>query len=338
MEETREILGSGELFHLVMADSGSIPQRILSEAAETIFGSCRLIIFRDPEAPLPGNLSEETVVAAVKPIHITKLIHLLDTVMTGKDGKKKDLTEDIKFTGNVLVAEDNPVNQQLIKIILLKLGLQVDMAADGKEAYEKTAAEKYDLIFMDFHMPVMDGITATKKIIAREKELGLPHTPIIALTANVVEESRSNYLEAGMDGFLAKPVVLVELIMKLREFVKEAPAIYQPVKSLSPIEELAAKMHVEDVGFVKLLVEEFISVVSEKILEMQSEISGGDFETPLSQSEVLKGVALNLHYEQINSILTLFETYCRSKDRRTAEAQLEVLAKEVYNIKTAYLN
>jgi PAS domain S-box-containing protein len=338
VEEFAEILGSGELYHLVVADCGTIPHKVLVKTSEIIFGSSRLILFREPEMPMPTGLREKTVVESVKPIHITKLINLLDTIMTGKDGKKKDLIEDIKFTGSLLVAEDNPVNQQLIKIILLKLGFEVDMANDGQEAFEKAGEKKYDLIFMDFHMPVMDGVTSTKKIIEREKELGLPHTPIIALTANVVEESRTNYIEAGMDGFLAKPVVLVDLVMKLREFLKDSSIIHLTPKNLSPLEELAEKMHVDDVAFVKLLVEEFVLVVSEKILEIQSEISMGDFETPLTQCEVLRGVALNLHYEQIDSILDLFEKHCRNKDRRTAEAQLEVLAKEVYNIKTAYLN
>jgi PAS domain S-box-containing protein len=337
VKDAVRVLGRAEPFHLIVADYTSISYKDLAEITDIILGSCRLVLFREPDAPMPEGLRSETVIPAVKPIHITKLINLLDTIMTGKDGKKKDLTEDAKFTGTLLVAEDNPVNQQLIKIILLKLGFQVDMAADGQEAYDKATAGKYDLILMDFHMPVMDGVTATKKLIAREKELGLPHTPIIALTANVVEESRTSYKEAGMDGFLAKPVVLVDLIMTLRKFLKEIPQDV-PKLELPPLEELAAKMCVSDIAFVKLLVEEFVQVVSEKILEMQSAIAGGDFDTPLAHSEVLKGVALNLHYNEIDSILNLFEAYCRNKDRRTAEAQLEILAKEVYGIKTAYLN
>ncbi|MDR2401193.1 MAG: PAS domain S-box protein [Deferribacteraceae bacterium] len=336
--EAAAVFGSGELFHLVIADTGSIPQRILEEISEIIQGSCRLILFRDSDMPASVGLREDAVVTAVRPVHITKLISLLDSIMTGRDGKKKDLMDDIRFAGKVLVAEDNPVNQQLIKIILVKLGFEVDMASDGKEAYNKFTEGEYDLIFMDFHMPVMDGITATKMIIAREKEFSLTHTPIIALTANVVEESRSSYKEAGMDGFLAKPVVLIDLVMILKEFLRENVAVSEHPKNLSPIAELAEKMHVDDAGFVRLLVEEFVNVVSEKILEIQMEIANGDFETPLVHCEVLKGVALNLHYEQIDSILSLFETYCRNKDRRTAEAQLEVLAKEVYNIKTVYLN
>ncbi|MDR2104509.1 MAG: response regulator, partial [Deferribacteraceae bacterium] len=334
--EAINILGSGEVFHIIVADCKKIPEKMLKEITEVILGSCRLIIFREPDLPMPSGLREETVIPAVKPIHITKLINLFDTIMTGKDGKKKDITEDIKFSGRLLVAEDNPVNQQLIKIILLKLGFTVDIVSDGQEAYNKVIAEKYDLIFMDFHMPVMDGVTATKKIIAWEKEQALPHTPIIALTANVVEESRSNYKEAGMDGFLAKPIVLVDLIILLREFIKEPPKL--PSQLLSPIEELAAKMNVEDTAFIKLLVEEFVSVVSEKILEMQTNLLSGDFAAPLSHSEVLRGVALNLHYEEIDSILSQFENHCRNKDRRLAEMQLELLAKEIYNIRTVYLN
>ncbi|GGD80376.1 PAS domain-containing hybrid sensor histidine kinase/response regulator [Paenibacillus nasutitermitis] len=103
----------------------------------------------------------------------------------------------------ILVAEDNPVNQRLLAAILQHIGCQMDLASNGEEAVEAVAKKRYDLIFMDIQMPVMDGLTASRRI--REQFPG--HSPVIlALTAFARQEDKDACLSSGMQGFLSKPI------------------------------------------------------------------------------------------------------------------------------------
>ena len=123
------------------------------------------------------------------------------------------------FSGQILVAEDNPNNQLLIKIVLQKLGLNVTIVENGQLAVEKYQNEKYDLIFLDINMPVMDGLTALKLIREYEKEIQR-YTPIVALTANTINGDREKYIDEGMDNYLSKPLERNQLISILNLYLK----------------------------------------------------------------------------------------------------------------------
>lgn len=102
----------------------------------------------------------------------------------------------------VLVAEDNKVNARVIGLILRKLGYSHEIAANGALALEATREKSFDLIFMDLQMPVMDGLEATRRILAEAPE---PSPRIVALTANVHPTDHENCMRVGMHGFIAKP-------------------------------------------------------------------------------------------------------------------------------------
>jgi signal transduction histidine kinase/ActR/RegA family two-component response regulator len=124
---------------------------------------------------------------------------------------------------NVLVAEDNPINQKLIRIVLEKFGLNVTLASNGEEAYDSRVNNSYDLIFMDIQMPVMGGVEATHDILKYEKENNKEHIPIIALTANALPGDREKYMAEGMDDYATKPLdvkVIEKLIEKYCEIKK----------------------------------------------------------------------------------------------------------------------
>ncbi len=110
----------------------------------------------------------------------------------------------------VLVAEDNAVNQKLMKRLLEKRRLQVDIVANGVEALRALENGKYDLVLMDVQMPEMDGLEATRHIREMEARSG-QHTPIVALTAHAMKGDREKCLAAGMDGYLSKPINPAEL-------------------------------------------------------------------------------------------------------------------------------
>jgi two-component system sensor histidine kinase/response regulator len=116
----------------------------------------------------------------------------------------------------VLLAEDNLVNQRLAVRLLEKRGHRVAVAGNGREALEPLEKESFDLVFMDVQMPEMDGLEATAAIREKEARMGL-HQPIIALTAHAMKGDREKCLEAGMDGYLTKPIRPQELDQVLED-------------------------------------------------------------------------------------------------------------------------
>ena len=119
---------------------------------------------------------------------------------------------------HILVAEDNLINQMIIKKVLMKFGFDVTIANNGLECVEAMKGEEnFELIFMDIQMPEMDGIQATGVI---RNELNLSEIPIVALTADVTVETKSKVIAHGMNDFLSKPLDLVELEKVINHWVK----------------------------------------------------------------------------------------------------------------------
>ncbi len=125
----------------------------------------------------------------------------------------------------VLVAEDNVVNQRLVKRMLEKLGHTVDIAVDGAQAVTLAVASGYDIILMDCSMPEKDGYQATREIRRLQLEGASPRTPIIALTANAMPEDREKCLAAGMDDYLSKPISQEDLRAMVERYLAPQNAL-----------------------------------------------------------------------------------------------------------------
>ena len=125
-----------------------------------------------------------------------------------------------RFSGHLLVAEDNATNRMLIGLILEEFGLTYRLTGDGLEALKACEEERFDLILMDENMPRLNGLAAMKAIRAYEHSRGLPQTPVIAVTANVMRGDRERFLAEGMDGFVGKPINLEELGSYFRTYLR----------------------------------------------------------------------------------------------------------------------
>jgi signal transduction histidine kinase/ActR/RegA family two-component response regulator len=124
----------------------------------------------------------------------------------------------------VLAAEDNPVNQKVLKAIVEPMELELSLVGDGRSAVEAWRKGEFDVILMDIQMPVMDGISAAKAIRAAEAQEQRPRTPILALTANALVHQVEEYLAVGMDGHIAKPIEIAKLYDALHRVLNEPAA------------------------------------------------------------------------------------------------------------------
>jgi two-component system sensor histidine kinase/response regulator len=159
----------------------------------------------------------------VKPIKRDELKNaILTTLGLWKAKKKKKEIEKVKATDlpamKILFVEDTEDNRLLIKAFLKGSSVELDVAENGKIAFEKFKKNVYDLILMDMQMPVMDGYTATRKIRAWERRLGAEETPVIALTAYALKGDAEKSLDAGCNTHVTKPVKMDTLVKVLKEF------------------------------------------------------------------------------------------------------------------------
>jgi PAS domain S-box-containing protein len=145
----------------------------------------------------------------VKPVRQSSLIERLAMRAPASQEASPPKPEPQAASGpglKILLAEDNPINALLTRELLRRRGHKVVEVTSGEAAVKAMEHEVFDLMLTDIHMPGMDGIEATKAIRANEARFKRPHTPIVALTADVMETGRRACREAGMDGFLTKPV------------------------------------------------------------------------------------------------------------------------------------
>ena len=131
-----------------------------------------------------------------------------------KEAAQRKLTDK-----QILLVEDTPVNQKIAEKLLSRYGCRVTIAGNGLEALAAVERDTFDLVLMDMQMPEMDGIEATRHLRIREGELKLPRRPIIAMTANAMDEDREQCIAAGMDDFIAKPFRADEVISMLLRYL-----------------------------------------------------------------------------------------------------------------------
>ena len=175
------------------------------------------------------SLNINTFKTIYEPLNISKIKQVLENyhIENFKNSQVEKIKEETlniksnKFKANVLVAEDNVINQKLIKRTLEDIGLDVTIASNGLEAFVKRKDGNFDLLFMDIQMPILDGEEATKEILEYEEDYKQKHVPIIALTANALKGDRERFLKVGLDEYTTKPLVRADIISLLNNFLSD---------------------------------------------------------------------------------------------------------------------
>ncbi|HMP62070.1 MAG TPA: ATP-binding protein, partial [Phenylobacterium sp.] len=135
-----------------------------------------------------------------------------------------DLVERLKGR-RVLLAEDHPVNRRVVGLILAPFGVDLTLALDGREALQRLAQDRFDLVLMDMQMPVMDGLAATRAIRSREAELGAPRLPVLMLSANAMRRHQEEAQAAGADRHVARPVTAQALLEAMARALPDPVAL-----------------------------------------------------------------------------------------------------------------
>jgi CheY-like chemotaxis protein len=173
-----------------------------------------------------------------KPVKQSQLYNVLIHILSGQPVKVKpsqtqrpelDSTMAQRLPLRILLVEDNKVNQQLALQLLARMGYRADIAGNGLEAIQALRRQPYDVVFMDVHMPEMDGLTATQQICQEWPPTSRPK--IIAMTANAMQGDREKCLSVGMDNYISKPIRVEELVRALHQ-CQSSDEDSQPLPSL----------------------------------------------------------------------------------------------------------
>ena len=238
-----------------------------------------------------------------------------------------------QFAGHVLLAEDNPVNQEVALGLLEALGVSADVVENGRQAVEQVAAARYDLVLMDCQMPELDGFAATAAIRSHERESGA-HLPIVALTASALDGDREICLAAGMDDYLSKPFTREQLAVTLAPWLLRPAAAAAAAKSrvapaasaravpvvtgactsinpraLAAIGELSAA---NGASLVRKVVSAFLADTPARLAQMQNAAAASDAEALRKAAHGLKSSCANIGAERLAALCLELEAIGRA--------------------------
>jgi len=239
----------------------------------------------------------------------------------------------------LLVVEDNLVNQKVVLAMLRKYKYSIDVAMDGQEALAKLeeAERPYDLVLMDVQMPVLDGLEATR-VIRREPRFD--RMPIVAMTAHAMTGDRERCLQAGMNGYLSKPVqaqVLVDTIE--RHLATKIPASGGPddpargVPAASGLDRvLASRLMQEEKGLMSGMLHLFLNVAPERLERLETAAGSADASTLTAEAKMIEAAAQQLASSSLRDCARRIEAAAECGDFEGARREVGVLKQEMQTL------
>jgi two-component system sensor histidine kinase/response regulator len=358
----REAVGRERPFDIVLADfqmpemDGAMLGRQIN--AHPQLSNARVVLLTSMDSIGEANRFASMGFAGYlsKPVRTRELLVCLDKVLAHESHEWHGQTHPIvttnamhedaasrRYTGKVLLVEDNIVNQKVARKFLERLGCDVTVAENGLESIKAWQQGEFRLVLMDVQMPVMDGYTATRQI--RDLEGARRRTPIVALTANAMTGQLERCLETGMDGLLTKPLDVEQLRETLERFglgaeplladsavgdVMTAPAAPAPI-DLAQLRELTGA----DAEFARSLADSFASSSRELIAAMSAAAARGDREPLARAAHQLKGASANIYAWPMQALCAQLETRAGSLTATELESHVAALSAEIDRVGVA---
>lgn len=268
-----------------------------------------------------------------KPVIHSELYEALKAIIHGKEQPgsspvTRHHVREAQGSCSILLVDDVEINRELARIILEKRGHRVVQASNGLEAVDAARKERFDLVFMDIQMPLMDGFEATNEIRSFELSQGLQPVPVIAMTAYALQGDRDRCLAAGMDGYIAKPIKEDDLCrvigqmafgrsdQELLQVVIEQPEIVLPAEQepdLYPVFDRQALL--TRLGGNEALIQKFVSMffesADEHMTQLRQAAKEGDAEQLRAKAHALKGSAGNVGACALSMAAAELETAAR---------------------------
>jgi len=266
-----------------------------------------------------------------KPISRSDLLQALGTVLAGspdETGTPEVVTRhtiaESRATLRVLLAEDNPVNQQVAVAMLVKRGHEVHVSSNGREALQAVQERDYDVVLMDIQMPEMDGFEATRAIRAIPKGKDLP---IIGLTAHALSGERERCISHGMTDYLAKPFKAHELFALIEGTAEpKAAAAPLPEALASPVDLEGFRTTLREAGAEQALysiIDTFVRQAPDRLAALAGAVAGGTGDEIAKAAHVYRGAAATIGARELAGLLETVETTARAGDVEQARETFE---------------
>jgi len=302
-----------------------------------------------------SDFKTDNLFPTYEPINLTKFAKTLTEIaksyhinITPQINDKQAVTKkrSNKIKREILIAEDNEINQKLLTKIIESYDLNVTTTINGAEAVEAVKNNHFDLIFMDIAMPIMDGVTATKEIIAYEIIEEIEHTPIVAVTANALKGDKERFLNDGLDDYISKPAKQRDIqailekyditlgadhVVASKEEVVTAPIVKDPLVSTQEIKNILVykKSKVETKIFEKVLSKDYTDIETVNDLESFYERLRENVYRVVMVDKEIEGLDLRVMLDSIEnrekSALLLFRSFDSIIDDQTRREFDEVL-------------
>jgi len=358
LDELRNAATSDHPFDMVITDF-QMPDMDGAMLGERIInmpdlGSTRLVMLTslDRHGDTPRLAALGFAAYLTKPVRVRELIDAVARVMSGEPRQWQMDTQPMitlnmltqpaaqqRFRGHVLLVEDNFVNQKVAVRFLERLGCTVEVASHGAEGVAACQQRHFDIVLMDLQMPVMDGMTATRKI--REWET-TGHVPIVALTANAMTGDRELCEAAGMDGYLTKPIEVERLRDVLTKYGLErnetdtsaatpppAPAALKPPVDLRGFQSITSG----DNAFAQELAVTFIASGEQQLAEMAAAAAQSNRVALARAAHQLKGACANIHAHALKALAERMENESGAGDARALQHCNALLRQEFERVK-----
>jgi len=277
-----------------------------------------------------------------KPMSRADLLEALGTVLAGPEETTtpevvtRHTIAESRRVVRVLLAEDNPVNQQVAVAMLVKRGHEVHVAANGREAVDAITQREYDVVLMDIQMPEMDGFEATHAIRALPKGKDLP---IIGLTAHALSGERERCLSHGMTDYLAKPFKAHELFALVEGTAEPKRPAPQPLTAAPPVDLEGFRATLREAGAESALysiIDTFVRQAPDRLAALAGAVASGTGTEIAKAAHVYRGAAATIGARELAELLERVETTARAGDIEQAQEAFEGLSPIAHDV-TDYL-